>query len=57
MENRYKAGMNITASEAPENKLVILRYYKRIYYCELVGDTTHKLLSYFEGDLIAPSNA
>jgi hypothetical protein len=54
MDNKYEEGSRITAIEAPTVQLTILHYIRRIYYCERVGDETHKLLSYFERELIAP---
>ncbi|NIJ54790.1 hypothetical protein FHS68_003977 [Dyadobacter arcticus] len=54
MDNRYQEGSMITAIEAPLIQLVIIHYIRRIYYCEKVGDENHKLLSYFERELIAP---
>jgi hypothetical protein len=54
MENRYEAGAVITAKENPAQKLVINRYYHRIYYCYKDGDQTKKLLAYFEHELLPP---
>jgi hypothetical protein len=55
MDNVYKIGTFISAKEKPETQLVINQYLKRIYYCEAVGDPSHKLLAYFERQLIPPS--
>jgi hypothetical protein len=54
MDTIYKAGTFVTAQNDPENQLVINRYLDRIYYCEAVNDPTHKLLAYFERELIPP---
>jgi hypothetical protein len=54
MDNIFKEGSFITAKENPQRKLIINKYYKRIYYCHIVDDSTDKLLVYFEKDLIAP---
>jgi hypothetical protein len=56
MDNIYKVGTFINAKEHPETKLVINQYLKRIYYCEAVGDNKHKLLAYFERQLIQPTD-
>lgn len=54
MDNIYQAGSIITAQNDPETRLIINRYLDRIYYCEVINDPTHKLLAYFERELIAP---
>jgi hypothetical protein len=54
MDNSYKSGTFITAKNDPDNQLVINRYLDRIYYCEAVNDPKHKLLAYFERELIPP---
>jgi len=54
MENIYQEGAFIRAKVAPERGLVISRYYKRIYYCKPVDDPSHKLLVYFERELVPP---
>jgi hypothetical protein len=55
MENIYKEGTFIYAKVDPERKLIINRYLKRIYYCEAVNDPAHKMLVYFERELIPPA--
>lgn len=54
MDNIYSAGTLITAQNDPHCTLVINRYLDRIYYCEAVNDPTHKLLAFFERELIPP---
>ena len=56
MDTTYKAGTLITANCDPNCTLIINRYIDRIYYCEAVNDPEHKLLAYFERELIAPSS-
>jgi hypothetical protein len=56
MDNAYKVGTFINAKEHPETKLVITQYLKRIYYCEAVSDPSHKLLAYFERQLVPPAD-
>ena len=56
MDNIYKNGTLIAAQNNPNCKLIINRYIDRIYYCEAVNDPEHKLLAYFERELIAPSS-
>lgn len=55
MENKFPEGMLISAKEHPEVKLIITKYYKRIYYCALQSDPDKKQLVYFEKELIDPS--
>jgi hypothetical protein len=54
MDNNYKSGTFITAKNDSEKQLIINRYLDRIYYCEAVNDPEHKLLAYFERELIPP---
>ena len=53
-DNRYEVGSGITAKENPNRKLMIFKYYQRIYYCVAITDPDKKLLPYFERELIAP---
>ncbi len=54
MDNIYKEGSFIQAKNHPDCKLIISRYYKRIYYCREAQDGSGKLLAYFERELLAP---
>lgn len=54
MNANYKAGTLITAHCEPNTPLIINRYLDRIYYCEAINDPTHRLLAYFERELIPP---
>ena len=54
-DNIYKEGTVITAKVDPGRKLIIKKYYQRIYYCAVVSDPEHKHLVYFERELIPPS--
>ena len=56
MDNIYKEGITITAKAHPETPLIIKRYLQRVYFCEALNDPTHKMLAYFERELIAPVN-
>jgi len=55
MDNIYKEGSVITAKAYPETKLIINTYLQRVYFCEVVNDPEHKMLAYFERELIAPA--
>jgi hypothetical protein len=55
MDHKYQEGTFITAKENPDRKLVIHRYIKRIYYCNIVAEPEHKPLAYFERELIPPA--
>jgi hypothetical protein len=55
MDNIYQEGIFICAKVAPDRRLVIDRYYKRIYYCKPVDDPSDKLLVYFERELTLPT--
>lgn len=52
-DNRYKEGTIITAKADPGLKLMIMKYYQRIYYCAVIGDADRNL-AYFERELITP---
>jgi hypothetical protein len=54
MDNIYQEGITITAKTQPETPLIIKRYLKRVYFCEAVNDPEHKMLAYFERELINP---
>ena len=54
MDNLFKEGTLVSAKVAPDRGLLIDRYYKRIYYCKPLNDPAHKLLVYFERELIPP---
>jgi len=53
MENKYKEGEIVYAKIDPTVKLIVRRYAKRIYYCKIQKDLSHKDLVYFERELIA----
>ena len=55
LDNTFQEGTIITAKCDPALKLVIMKYYQRIYYCSVIGDASSKQLTYFERELIPPS--
>ena len=54
-DNRYPVGTLITAKINPSLPLIIFKYYRRIYYCAVVGNPTHKHFAYFEHELTPPT--
>jgi hypothetical protein len=54
-DNRYNEGTIITAKADPDLKLMIMKYYQRIYYCVVV-DNPDRNLAYFERELITPQD-
>jgi hypothetical protein len=56
-DNIYKVGTIIRAKTAPGQKLTIVKYYQRTYYCDAVGEPALKQLAYFERELIPPAAA
>jgi hypothetical protein len=54
-DNIYPEGTPITAKVDPSLKLIITKYYQRIYYCNVVDQPEKKQLAYFERELIAPA--
>lgn len=53
-DNRYHEGTIITAKARPHLKLMIVKYYQRIYYCTVI-DEPGRNLAYFERELINPA--
>jgi hypothetical protein len=56
-DNIYAVGTILAAKVNPELKLVIMRYFQRIYYCAVVGEPERKHFAYYERELIAPAAA
>jgi hypothetical protein len=56
-DNIYKEGTIIYARENPKLKLIIKKYYQRIYYCARVEKPEAKQLCYYERELLAPDQA
>jgi hypothetical protein len=55
VDNTYKVGTVIYAKSNPVLKLIIERYYQRIYYCSVAEEPTRKYFAYFERELIPPN--
>ncbi|MFN7495184.1 MAG: hypothetical protein ACK5RG_19855 [Cyclobacteriaceae bacterium] len=51
MENKFKEGEEVFDAVHPNQKLIIRKYYNRIYYCKVVDDPSSKELAYFEREL------
>ncbi len=56
-DNIYPVGSLITALENPALQLKIVKYYQRIYYCEVDGNQSLKQLAYYERELMPPNVA
>jgi hypothetical protein len=54
MDNSYKEGTIVRSKEHPEDKLKIMRYYQRIYYCSNFDLPSPKHFAYFERELSPP---
>ncbi|MEO9806105.1 MAG: hypothetical protein ABJF04_22790 [Reichenbachiella sp.] len=52
MENKYKPGDTVYARASPDVELMVRRYIKRIYYCQLPKQPDHKDLPFFERELL-----
>lgn len=50
----YPAGTILMAKSNPDERLEIIRYYQRIYYCALVNDPHHKHLAFYDRELTLP---
>ena len=53
-DNLYKEGTILYAKADPALKLVIVKYYQRIYYCGIVDHPEKNNLAYFERELVLP---
>ena len=51
-DNVYKTGSTIYAKVNPVEKLLIIDYKSRIYYCNIVGAEGGKVSTYFERELL-----
>lgn len=54
-DNKYSVGTTIYAKAYPGLKLIIKKYYLRIYYCAVVEEPERKQFAYFERELIPPA--
>lgn len=50
-DNNFDLGTLVSAKAFPTLKLVIVKYYQRIYYCAEVNNPNKKHLAYFENEL------
>lgn len=53
-DNIFDLGTHVSAKAIPTVKLVIVKYYQRIYYCAELNDPSSKHLAYFENELNPP---
>ena len=54
-DNRYAVGTTITAKESPAERLLITKYFRRIYYCSIIGgESGAKQKVYFDRELVDP---
>lgn len=53
-DNIYKLGSILTSKMNATLKLVVVKYYQRIYYCAELNNLTKKHLAYFENELNPP---
>jgi hypothetical protein len=52
MENKYKKGEIVKERIRPTQKLIITRYFNRLYYCKIEENPNLKELVYFERELM-----
>ncbi|MGC1241341.1 MAG: hypothetical protein WA874_07125, partial [Chryseosolibacter sp.] len=55
-DNKYPEGSIVFAKVAPDLKLLIRKYYQRIYYCAPADDKNGKERVYFERELLTPAS-
>jgi len=51
MDNKHAVGSVVFLLDDSTIKLLVKKYYKRIYYCVEIGDVEMKLDPYFEHEL------
>lgn len=51
MEHKFKEGEEVFDAVHPNQKLIVRRYYNRIYYCKVADEPSRKELAYFEREL------
>lgn len=56
-DNIYKLGSILTSKVNSALKLVVVKYYQRIYYCAELNDPSKKHLAFFENELNPPLSA
>jgi hypothetical protein len=54
-DNRYKLGSMVATHVNPAQKLRIIDYKERIYYCQIADDVNGKSFAYYERELVQPS--
>lgn len=50
-DNSFELGTIVFAKAFPTLKLVVIKYYQRIYYCAEVNSPSKRHLAYFENEL------
>lgn len=51
-EGKYKSGDIVYAKENPDEKLLVRRYLRHIYFCTIPNDSNRKELALFERELM-----
>lgn len=52
MDTKFKEGEEVYDRIRPDQKLIISRYFKGIYYCKTTENSHRKELIYFERELM-----
>lgn len=50
-DNIFDLGTHVSAKALPALKLIIVKYYQRIYYCAEIDNPSKKHLAYFENEI------
>jgi hypothetical protein len=50
-DNIFALGTPVSAKALPGLKLIIVKYYQRIYYCAEIDNPSKKHLAYFENEI------
>lgn len=54
-ESRYKEGQAVFAKRFPTVRLIVTKYYQRVYYCSFIDFPERKELTFFEREILARS--
>lgn len=50
-DNIFDLGTQVSSKALPDLKLIIVKYYQRIYYCADIDNPSKKHLAFFENEI------
>lgn len=55
-DNIFKEGTIVRLKERPDEKMLIMKYQQRVYFCAGISAPSGKKRPYFERELLGPLN-